>query len=497
MDISNCTFADNDNYDALSTTARNYTLYNYSSQVSIKNSVFENNDYELVGTITSGGYNVFPAYSSALIYCTMLGDQNSNLRSNYNFSYTTNGYIEFQENGFWIKTCALDSTSVCVDALPADGNGAPTLDQRGYGRLNNADIGAFEYNGSTAMLGVSATTLSVAAEENSTQTFDINSNIAWSAQSDQGWLSLSTTSGSGNASITISAAANPNTNTRVANITIIGDNVPTLTIVVTQYGAAPTLGVLNTNLSIAAENNSTLSFDITSNTSWTFQIQDTWLSVLPGSGFGNATITMTASGNPNVFPRAAQISITSDNAAPIKMQITQVGAAHAMSVVSTAITIASAQNSTQNFDLTTNIGWTASSDQTWLSLSPDNGIGSASISITAAANPTTIPRIANITIKGDNVPEIIIVVTQEGKPTGLEDTENNEISVYPIPASSTLYIQGIDQNSTIALYDIHGAIKTVRTTNHNSIDVTDLPRGIYILHVTEKQRTTIRKIILE
>ncbi len=167
MDISNCTFADNDNYDALSTTARNYTLYNYSSQVSIKNSVFENNDYELVGTITSGGYNVFPAYSSALIYCTMLGDQNSNLRSNYNFSYTTNGYIEFQENGFWIKTCALDSTSVCVDALPADGNGAPTLDQRGYGRLNNADIGAFEYNGSTAMLGVSATTLSVSANENS------------------------------------------------------------------------------------------------------------------------------------------------------------------------------------------------------------------------------------------------------------------------------------------------------------------------------------------
>jgi len=108
-----------------------------------------------------------------------------------------------------------------------------------------------------AALGVSSTTLSVSADENSTQMFDIKSNIAWSAQSDQEWLSLSTTSGSGNASITISAATNPNTNTRVANITISADNVPTVYIVVTQDAAVAALGVSSTTLWIAAEDNST------------------------------------------------------------------------------------------------------------------------------------------------------------------------------------------------------------------------------------------------
>lgn len=237
LNIINCTFADNDHYDYLSTTARNSTIYNYLSQVSVKNSVFKNNDYEIVGAITSGGYNVFPEYTTALIQCTINGDNTTNILNTYNFNYNTNGSVVFAENDFWIKTCALISTSVCINALPGDGNGAPVLDQRGFIWLNNSDIGAFEYGGSAPILNVSTNTLTIAALANSTKTFNITSNTPWTATSSQTWLTLSSASGSNNATMTLTAASNPTIATRTATVTVSGTGVSVQTVAITQDGS--------------------------------------------------------------------------------------------------------------------------------------------------------------------------------------------------------------------------------------------------------------------
>jgi len=239
LDITSCTFADNRHYDFLSSGQAVAIFY---SDVNIRNSIFNDNQSEIYGTITSGGYNVFPS-KYTLKYCTILGDTVTNKYCTGNFYYTTNGYVIMAENEFWIPTCAIKSTSCCIDALPSDGNGAPTYDERGFVRLNNSDIGAFEYGGIVPTLEVSTTELTIGALANSTKTFDITSNTSWSVISNQTWLTVSSPTGYNNTTMTLTAQANPTTHTRVAIVTVSGENVTSKIITVTQD--AGTSGILD------------------------------------------------------------------------------------------------------------------------------------------------------------------------------------------------------------------------------------------------------------
>ena len=65
---------------------------------------------------------------------------------------------------------------------------------------------------------------------------------------------------------------------------------------------------------------------------------------------------------------------------------------------------------------TANVLWTASSDQTWLTVKPTSATGIQSITFTAEENPTTIGRIAKVTVSATEVLSQIITVTQEGRP---------------------------------------------------------------------------------
>lgn len=90
-----------------------------------------------------------------------------------------------------------------------------------------------EFNTLTYLL-VSANTLTIGAALNSTVSFDILSGINWTLTTDQPWLTPNKTSGSGNATVTLTAQANPNNATRKATVIVLGNNVTTQTISITQ-----------------------------------------------------------------------------------------------------------------------------------------------------------------------------------------------------------------------------------------------------------------------
>src|SRR5450432_4615182 len=88
---------------------------------------------------------------------------------------------------------------------------------------------------STPSLSTDQKTLTIGASSISKDTFKITSNIAWTASSDQTWLTLSATNGNGNASIVATAAVNfGDSATRSANITIKASGASDQTIAVTQ-----------------------------------------------------------------------------------------------------------------------------------------------------------------------------------------------------------------------------------------------------------------------
>jgi photosystem II stability/assembly factor-like uncharacterized protein len=70
------------------------------------------------------------------------------------------------------------------------------------------------------------------------------------------------------------------------------------------------LDVLPTSLIIKAADNSTESFNITSNTNWTVTSSETWLSVSKVSGSGNAAIELTAEANHSKESRNASVTVS-------------------------------------------------------------------------------------------------------------------------------------------------------------------------------------------
>lgn len=93
-------------------------------------------------------------------------------------------------------------------------------------------------------------------------------------------------------------------------------------------------------------------------------------------------------------------------------------------------TVASYKNSSGTVDVYSNVTWTVSSDNSWLTVSPSNQTtGNATLRFTAEANPDFNPRTATITVSGGSATTQTITVTQEARST-IDKTEYMQIILY-------------------------------------------------------------------
>jgi len=84
------------------------------------------------------------------------------------------------------------------------------------------------------------------------------------------------------------------------------------------------------------------------------------------------------------------------------------GTAETLSVTPLAMTF-QVTGGTQNAAITCSTGWRASSSQTWLSLSPVSGSGNGTLAITAAYNPASASRTAQVTVQAGSLSRVIAV----------------------------------------------------------------------------------------
>jgi hypothetical protein len=157
---------------------------------------------------------------------------------------------------------------------------------------------------------ISSDSLSIAALQNSTNSFEILSNTNWNAMSNQPWLTISTHSGSSNASITVTAQTNPAITARTAKISVSATGVATQTISITQDRADAVLSVSADTLLIASQDNSTISFDIISNTNWSVTSDQDWLIARNPIGSNNSTVILIATENTTSSKRKATLTVS-------------------------------------------------------------------------------------------------------------------------------------------------------------------------------------------
>lgn len=85
-----------------------------------------------------------------------------------------------------------------------------------------------------------------------------------------------------------------------------------------------------------------------------------------------------------------------------------------------------------------------------------------------------------------------------GTASSVELYSNNQITVYPNPASDIVYLSGLNQGDVITLYDIQGGmiLNTTAGSDIQPLIIEHLPCGSYILTITNKETINHHRMII-
>src|SRR5580698_8509624 len=155
-----------------------------------------------------------------------------------------------------------------------------------------------------------------------------------------------------------------------------------------------------------------------------------------------------------------------------------------------ALTIGAPTGSKDTFNIVSNTSWTASSDQSWLTLSDTGGNGNESIVTTAAVNHGNgSTRTANVTIKASGLPDQTIIVTQQPgvvivAGTGVQGSGLDQLS-YPcsiyLDKAKNLYIADEGNNRVMlwAYGATQGTVVAGNGTMGNGLNQLWSPTGVF------------------
>jgi len=154
----------------------------------------------------------------------------------------------------------------------------------------------------------------------------------------------------------------------------------------------------------------TFKLTISSNTTWHVAANQTWLTPTPADSVGNGTIRLKYQSNTADTARSVTVTITGLQASPQTIKLTQ--AFQKSLVVSPSAIAVVTGGATKSIYITSNIAWTASSDQAWCTLSASSGANNGAITATIAAYTDNVVRTANVTISGTGVASQTVIITQ-------------------------------------------------------------------------------------
>jgi hypothetical protein len=147
---------------------------------------------------------------------------------------------------------------------------------------------------------------------------------------------------------------------------------------------------------------SSRTIELTSNTSWTISSDQSWCSATPTSGNGSASVRVSATENTTSSTRTANITFKYGANTKV-ITVTQTGVKK-LEIDIPWITLIDANAFTYDINVTSNLSWTVTSPQTWITISPKSGSGNGSVKINISEN-TTPTRYGRIIFTGEGITE--------------------------------------------------------------------------------------------
>jgi mannan endo-1,4-beta-mannosidase len=333
-----------------------------------------------------------------------------------------NGYIGWSWSGNGGGGTGLDMT---VNFDPAQLTTWGNRIVNGTSGIRSTSVLASVFGTPTNNLTVSPTTLSFASGATSSAVA-VTANVSWTVTDDQTWITATPVSGANNGSFTVSATVNTGTTSRTGTVTVAGGGL-TRTVSVTQ--AAPTannLALSQTSLSFASAAASS-AVNVTANVSWTVTDDQTWLSASPTSGSNNGSFTVSATANTGTTSRTGTVTVTGGGLTRT-VAVTQAGTtASTLTVSATSLALASGASS-GTFSITSNVSWTVTDDQTWITVSPTSGVSNATVTVSATANAATTSRSGTVTVSGGSITRTVAVTQAAASGGGTGSTCPNPVT---------------------------------------------------------------------
>jgi len=236
-----------------------------------------------------------------------------------------------------------------------------------------------------------------------TLSINVVSNTTSQASTTTPWISAITpASGSGNRTVTFQVAANPNLSARIGSITF-QTATTTQTLIINQLSVTGTISPSSASTGSAAGSGS---FQLTLSApsfpwSATVNAPGNWLTLTPASGTGSRFITYNFTANGFGSTRTGTISIGDQI-----FTLTQ--SSGTFTVTSPIITLPAVGGSSTFNIVTTPPGspWsvTAFGFNGWLSVSPESGVGSQTVTYTATSNSFAYERSGTFYIGSQQIP---------------------------------------------------------------------------------------------
>ena len=157
-------------------------------------------------------------------------------------------------------------------------------------------------------------------------------------------------------------------------------------------------------------------FNIKSNVSWTVAANKEWISINQTSGSDNGTIYVDVEENKEFSTRSGRITITASKGGIIRyVEVNQTGRQAELNVSPTSPSTVKGEGGILSFQVSSNLNWSATSNESWITLSPNEGSGNTTLTAMVSVNQSSSPRSATLTFNGKdvNVTPVKITISQE------------------------------------------------------------------------------------
>lgn len=253
-----------------------------------------------------------------------------------------------------------------------------------------------------------------------TETITVSANCTWTVSSSEDWLTVSQKDNS----ITLSATSNESNMNRTAIVYVVHHSSTQSTSEFLKVRQAP--ASINASTETLTFDNTASSVNVTVNAeaSWSASSSASWIDISPSSGnSGTTTMKISVSPNTSTSERTGYVNVSVGGSQRIQIPVRQRGIY--LEAEQSELSFAAAGGS-QNISVLSNTNWTISSAPSWISVSPSQGEGDGTISVTASDNPNTSNRsgVIHLTQPGVSM-DVSIMVNQAGKTFDVNTTVLN------------------------------------------------------------------------